>query len=673
MSGKIKFKSVEDYSNFFLELIELEREEEMNYHREEILKLSPEEREHAGRAITSLKAYYEGLILMKHIYLFRRKDNVALPETEIKVGDVVLVSCRHPLRDGILGTVVEKSKRRLKVAFESMLPLGWKNKPLRIDLFCNDVTFQRMKEALSAVKAGRSVFSTSVLLGMSAGKIRTHKHMKIKFFNRKLNESQRLAVVRALTTKPLFLIHGPPGTGKTTTCVEIVKQFAVRGARILVCADSNTAVDNLVERLADKVKLVRVGHPARVSRKIYEHFLDYIIECSAGKQTIDELSERIKELEEKRSRLKRPHPKLKRGLSDEQIMKLARIRRSLRGLSRETIEEMSLWIAYTRSISSLIKKKQQYLDRMAKKIVSDAQVVCTTNSASFSDILKDEIFDVVIIDEATQATEPSCLMPLVKAPIVIMAGDHKQLPPTVLNDKAKTKLSKSMFERFMQLYGKQASVMLTYQYRMHPKLMEFPNRLFYGNKLKADRSVSNISVSDLFRRFPTPNNKFESALIHNNPLLFIDIAGSSAERRKASSTSLENPYEALIVKKAVRYLLRCGVKKKDIGIITPYKDQVELLKCNLKNTDVEINTVDGFQGREKEIIILSMVRSNINRVIGFLKDERRLNVAITRARRKLIIIGDSKTLGSNLLYRGLIEHMKKSGLYLSITDIGIKD
>ena len=668
MGIKTKFKNVREYVSHFSRLIDLERREEMSFHKSEIARLSAEERERVGRDLIDLKARYEGQLLMKHIFSFKKRDSSPLPETEIKVGDVVLVGSGDPLKYGMLGTVIEKSRSRIVVAFEETLPQSWKRRALRLDLFCNDVTFRRMLEALSHLRSAKTMFPVSALLGMKAAKIKKDRVNKIKFFNKKLNDSQKAAVAGALSTRPIFLIHGPPGTGKTTTCVEIIKQFVARGARVLVTSDSNTAVDNLVERLAGKVSLVRVGHPARVSKKIYEHFLDFMIECSEEKDVLDELSARIEEIKMKRAKLHHPKASLRRGLSDEQILKLAKKKRGARGLGYKDILKMSIWISYTQVLKQLIKKREELINRIAKKIIREAQVVCTTNAGCFSDLLKDETFDVVVIDEATQATEPACLMPIIKAPIAIIAGDHKQLPPTVISEDAKKQgLAYSLFERFMKLYGNKASIMLEYQYRMNPAIMQFSSRRFYGGKLKAHRSIESISIKDLIGKSGKLElDAMERAIMDERAVVFFDTAGCSRERKRADSPSFENVYEAMLVKRVVSCLFDLNVKPEQIGIITPYKDQSELLKRVLKHVEVEVNTVDGFQGREKDIIIISFVRSNIRRMVGFLKDERRLNVAITRARRKLILIGDSETLCSTQVYRELLDYIKTNGIYARI-------
>ncbi len=672
---KFRFRDVNEYCEHFLELVELERKAEMRFHMDEIKKLSPEERERKGRAITDLRMRYEGTFLLKFAYSFRKVGSGRLPENEIKVGDVVLASNINPLKDGREGVVIEKTPYSMVVLFQERLPAAWKRARLRLDLYCNDTTFQRMKDALNLIKDGRSEFSMSLLLGVKKRKRSPGGKLEgkadITFFNRRLNPSQKDAVLRALAEEQLFLIHGPPGTGKTTTCVEIIKQLVARGKKVLVCADSNTAVDNVVEKLAGKVYVVRLGHPARISKKLYETTLDFMIASGEEGELIERLTERMESLKKKRSALTRPSRAMRRGLTDEQIMKLARKSRGARGVSGKKIKEMALWLTYTSSLREMAKRRQSLMERAAKRILSSAQVVCTTNAGAFSEFLREERFDVVVVDEATQATEPSCLMPVIKAPKVIMAGDHKQLPPTILSEEAKKNgLELTMFERFMKLYGRTNSVMLEYQYRMNPMLVEFPNRKFYSGRLRSDGSVNNITVLDLIKKENIkPVDKLDRACHSSTPLVWIDTSKllKRSERRRAESTSLENVVEAGVVRELVNRLVSAGVARSAIGIITPYRDQKELLIKMLAD-GVEVNTVDGFQGREKEIIILSLVRSNEEKKIGFLRDERRLNVAITRAKRKLMVVADASTLRSYPLYRDFINFVKRKGMFIRLEE-----
>jgi len=276
-----------------------------------------------------------------------------------------------------------------------------------------------------------------------------------------------------------------------------------------------------------------------------------------------------------------------------------------------------------------------------------------------SEILKGERFDFAVIDEATQSTEPSSLISVLKTKRFIMAGDHKQLPPTILNgDAARGNLSRSLFERLLEMHGDKIRVMLDVQYRMNEEIAEFPGKEFYDGKLRADESVKKHNLLDIL-----PKSKFVNEDV--KPFLFIDTGGSEMfkERTRRGSTSKENAGEAKLVEEIAERLLSLGVKPEDIAVISPYDDQVALIRKELRVEGLEIKTVDGFQGREKEVVIVSFVRSNKSREIGFLKDLRRLNVSITRAKRKLVLIGDSHTLESEGCYKRLVELAKERGGY----------
>ncbi|MGB9590387.1 MAG: AAA domain-containing protein, partial [Candidatus Hydrothermia bacterium] len=271
-----------------------------------------------------------------------------------------------------------------------------------------------------------------------------------------------------------------------------------------------------------------------------------------------------------------------------------------------------------------------------------------------SEFLEKEEFDLMVIDEATQATEPSTLIPLIKAKRAVLAGDHRQLPPTILSREAeKGGLGVSLFERMIGLHP-EASALLDTQYRMHPDIMEFPAGTFYRGELRTADGLEKMKLSGLLA-FPA-----ENPVLDDRPVVFLDTGGRSREKRRRGSPSRHNPGEADAVRKLVKELLGLGLDPSQLGVIAPYDDQVKLLKEILPN-GVEVRTVDGFQGREKEVIILSLVRSNQTGRIGFLNDRRRLNVAITRARRKLIVIGDGRTLSSDRVYKDFIGWLEERG------------
>lgn len=453
--------------------------------------------------------------------------------------------------------------------------------------------------------------------------------------------------------------------------MESIIQHVRKGYKVLAAADSNVAVDNLVEKLAGYgIKVVRIGNPARVSKSLLEHTLDYLVQYEESFKKSEEIWEKIDKLREEQRKYTKPTPQWRRGLSDEQIKSLARSGRSSRGVPLRRLQEMARWLELQERINALVKKARALEMNAVSKILDSAQVVCSTNSTAGSEILFGRKFDVVFIDEATQAVEPSCLIPITKGKKIVMAGDHKQLPPTILSEKAKP-LEYTLFERLLDVYGENIKELLRVQYRMNEKIMEFPNKEFYGGLLMAHPSVARHTLEDFNLKLSGLEDADEwlkKSLTPAQPVSFIDTFGKCRERKRRGSTSWENPGEARIVEEIVRKLLEIGLKAEHIGVITPYDDQVDVLRRKLGKIDgLEIKSVDGYQGREKEVIVISFVRSNDRGEIGFLKDLRRLNVAITRAKRKLIMVGDSKTLSNNGVYRRLIEHVKDMGGYVDFS------
>ena len=647
------------YIGHFTELVELEREEQMRRHEEEMRRLSGREREDRGRAFLMMKGKSQDLGLGgKHLVKFRKQTaGTTLPESEIEVGDLVLISKTSLWdEDNPLGTVAEKTSYAITIAFDNAPPGFVYRKDLRIDLFVNDITFQRMIEALTQFKR-LPRWRKDKLLGNAAPEFTQAD--KIEFFNSKLNKSQQEAVIRSLAARDFFLIHGPPGTGKTITCVEVIAQLIQRGNRILTAADSNVAVDNLVERL-DRigVNVVRIGHPARIIPALRRRSLDYLVQDEPDYRKAQEFRKRAYELKEDMKRYIMPEMRWRRGLSDEEIMLLASEGATTRGIPLKKIEGMKKWLDLKHELDRLFGDARELEERAIRRIIKAATVICTTNSTAGSEILKVEKFDFAVIDEATQSTEPSALIAVLKAKRFIMAGDHKQLPPTVLNEEAACRsFTKSLFERLLALHGDKIRVMLDVQYRMNEEIAEFPNREFYDGKLKADEQVKRRTLMDILPE--SVDEESEDV----KPFLFIDTCDELEERVRKGSTSRENPGEARLVKDVAERLLNMGIKPEDIAVISPYDDQVAHIKRMLHVEGLEIKTVDGFQGREKEVVIVSFVRSNKSGTIGFLKDLRRLNVSITRAKRKLVLIGDSNTLESEGCYRRLVALAKESGAY----------
>ncbi|MCG2827696.1 IGHMBP2 family helicase [Methanothermobacter sp. K4] len=640
--------SVKSYIKRLIKLVEMEREAEINAMMNEIRRLSPQKRERIGRAINGLNGKVTGRELGFHLVKYGRREPI---DTQISVGDLVLISRGNPLRSDLTGTVAAKGKRFIVVALENVP--RWALRNVRVDLYANDITFQRMIDNLRG--AGRNVFR---VLRFLLGDEKPSGHQMVEFepVDPELNRSQREAIMRALGSDDFFLIHGPFGTGKTRTLHELIRQEVRRGNRVLVTAESNAAVDNLLEGIAGQLRCVRLGHPQRVSRTNLQETLAYKLENHPDYMRVLEYQERIDRLIEERERHHKPTPQLRRGLSDSQIMINATKRRGARGISPNVMISMARWIEVNQQIDELHRKMQEIEVEIVDRIIRNSQVVLATNSSAALEYIDNVKFDVAIVDEASQATIPSILIPLSRAPRFVLAGDHRQLPPTILNPDT-SELEVTLFEELIGSYPEN-SWMLNCQYRMNPDIMEFPNREFYGGRIRAHPSLEEISICDVISS-EIPDSMPHRKLAEKEPVIFIDTSKvGTGERRLKGSTSIQNPLEADLAVIIAGALMRMGVKEEEIGIITPYDDQVDLISSM---TDVEVNSVDGFQGREREVIIISMVRSNSEGNIGFLRDLRRLNVSLTRARRKLIIIGDTSTLSSHPSYRRLIEFCRERG------------
>lgn len=662
----------ETYEQYFSELVQLERNEEMRRHEQEIKKLSGKEREKRGRAILNCSARndgtgYGGTFLVK----FVRKQG--MPDTEISVGDLVRISKHNPLSDrNPYGTAIEKTGHSILISFNEK-PAKWMfHKRVRLDLYVNDVTFKRMLQAIKYVAHDqvKNIELTSSLLSKRKSLTKNDNSEIFSFFNTRLNQSQKETVKHCLSAPLFHLIHGPPGTGKTITCVEVIEQAIKNDQTMLACADSNTAVDNLVEKLVkQKRRVVRIGHPARVNPLLRKHSLDYLLEQNDTFQKAHQIRQKAYDLKEKQDQFTFPSGQWRRGLSNSQIKKLASKNKGSRGISSNKLKEMATSLDYQEKINGLFTEIDALENQAINELIESADVVCSTNSSAGAEILANHRFDLCVVDEATQSCEPSCLIPIVKADRIVMAGDHKQLPPTILNETAEQKgFSISLFERLLALYGEKVKSLLSVQYRMNEKIMGFSNKQFYDGKLKADESVKYHTLQDLFSEWFSeiqsdlkPFNVFDP----DQSLIWIDTKKNElGERSRFGSTSKENVAEAKLIQKIVTQFIRLGLDSEDIGVITPYYDQKKLLHSLIESEYIEVDTVDGFQGREKELVLVSLTRSNLKGAIGFLKDLRRLNVSITRARRKLIIVGDSQTVCRNETYESFYDFVSQNGIII---------
>jgi superfamily I DNA and/or RNA helicase len=549
-----------------------------------------------------------------------------LPMNRLKVGSPVVVSDHNnPSDKGNPGVVSKRKSDMIQIAMDQW-PEG---KEFRIDLSPDETTRRRQLAAMARMRtaSGRTRTLRDVLLGTRP--LRFNDIPPVPFFTR-LNPPQQDAVQFALSAKDVAIIHGPPGTGKTTTLAELIYQAVQRGESVLACAASNTAVDNLLERLVAMMPdVLRIGHPARVFEALRGHTLDELVDTDPSSEVIRDMRRDVQGLMREASRDFRGRDGYKRR---QQILSEAgQLRSQIRGFERSVIRAV--------------------LDR--------AKVVCTTTTID-DDLLGDRHFDTVVIDEACQGTLPSIWQAVHRGDRIILAGDHQQLPPTVLSSEASVAgLKESLMQRMVDRDGEEVFRRLKVQYRMNESIMKFSSDHFYDGDLVADASVKSHRLCDLPGVDETPMTM--------DCLMFVDTAGAEYDEQiEPDGMSKLNPKEANLVIQFVRELMETGIEPEQIAVIAPYAAQVRLLRNRLDIREIEVDTVDGFQGREKEAVIITMVRSNEIGEIGFLADERRTNVAMTRAKRKLIVIGDSATLGRHPFYAKMLDFFESESAYRSV-------
>lgn len=444
-----------------------------------------------------------------------------------------------------------------------------------------------------------------------------------------LNASQETAVNEVLWAKDVAVVHGPPGTGKTTTLVEAIYETLRREVQVMVCAQSNMAVDWIAEKLTDRgVNVLRIGNPSRVTDKMLADTYERRFESHPLYTHLWGIRRNIREIYDSTS-----------GSRDARHQKIARL-----------------------------KEKAAELEyQINESLFSEARVIACTLTGSASNLLFGKRFGTLFIDEAAQALEASCWIAAQKADRIILAGDHRQLPPTIKCPEAlEGGLDHTLMQQIVENKPRCVSL-LTVQYRMCEGIMQFPNQQFYEGKLTSDPSV-----------------KYRSILDWDTPIEWIDACDEQqetdvlqtetfAEEVSLDGVSRVNPAEAKLTLDTLhRYFEKIGkerilYERIDVGLISPYKGQVRLLRRLIKKDSywkpfrhlITINTVDGFQGQERDIIVISMVRSNKDGQVGFLRDLRRMNVALTRARMKLILIGNRETLCRHPFYQSLEKYVKR--------------
>jgi superfamily I DNA and/or RNA helicase len=624
----------EDHFQNLSRVVELESQADARKTRETLGRLSAADAERTGESLIGLVIIEEDSGLGGRCVLTLAKRNrTLLPWNRLGPGTpVVLVPERGSTAEAYRGVVCERGKEALSLALYDPPQEADREAAYRLDLSSDETARQRQLAALERVRTA-SRDRLAELRDILLGNVSPTFEVKNPFapLDGELNQSQQEAVGFALCAKDLAILHGPPGTGKTTAVVELIRQAVRRGQKVLACAPSNLAVDNLLERLlAVGETAVRLGHPARVLPALREHTLDLIVEDHPDTRQARKLAKEAFALfrQARKFTRARPEPGARQALRQEARALLADARR----LEAQTVE----------------------------RILNGATVVCATLTGLDSEVLGQRTFDLAVIDEASQSTEPACWLPLLRCRRVVLAGDHCQLPPTILSQEAVQQgLGVSLMERLVALYGTQVTRRLDVQYRMHESIMNFSSRQFYGGELRAHDSVCGRLLCDLPGVIATP--------LTQTPVHFIDTAGAGYdEQDEPGGESRRNPQEADLVCCKVQALLDAGVPAEAIAVIAPYSAQVRLLREKLEVPGLEIDSVDGFQGREKEAVVLSLVRSNPEGEVGFLADVRRMNVALTRARRKVLIVGDSATLGCHPFYQALLNYFDSIGAHHSV-------
>ncbi len=625
----------------YQKLLKIEREEDRVQYQEMVLKRSLKERCENG--VTwyplSLKRMYIGT--SERVVMEVERTTLLGKPHAFQSGSLVHLFGMDNDKPvlGVNGTIYSLRNNDMKIVLNTDdFPSEMLQGKMGVTLDFDDKTYKEMESALRQLKEAKKGTRLAELREVLWGNVAPQfAKWDYKFEHPKLNDSQCLALQKCLQAEDVAIIHGPPGTGKTTTLVQTIKETCQREKQVLVCAPSNTAVDLLCLKASEAgLKVLRLGNPARVDEEIQNLTLDSRI---SQHQDFSALRKIRKEAENIRTKAM----KFKRNFGHEE-------RRERKELMQEAGE-----------LREHAKKLEEYI---LYQVLQDAQIVACTLTGASHQVLGKRIFETVFIDEAAQALAPACWIPLLRGNKVVFAGDHCQLPPTVKSFEAeKGGLSRTLFEHCMDT--KKADVMLQVQYRMHQHIMSFSSRQFYHKQLQAADFVRNRSLG---ADFP--------------PVEFVDTTGCGfEEKRNPESQSLSNPEEALLLLKHLAILLNqieatipeIITPEFSIGIISPYKGQVQTLREQVWKSPmferylphITVNTVDGFQGQERDIIYISLVRCNENSEIGFLKDTRRMNVALTRARKKLVVVGDSGTLGGHFFYKDFLDYVDSIDAYKS--------
>ncbi|NRB62942.1 MAG: AAA family ATPase [Saprospiraceae bacterium] len=613
------------------ELLRLEKEADLEHYREKIERLPLEKRKEEGVSWYPLQVIKQGYTIGERAFITVERTQHLNEKHQFRSGKTVRIFSNQPAvnRGEANGVVYFVDKNRMKVILNTKDLPEWISLGLiGVDLLFDERSYLVMEKALDVVvkaEKGRLKELRNILLGKEDALFDPVAH-PVQISG--LNASQNKAINAILSARDISIIHGPPGTGKTTTLVHAVRELCKTEHTVLVTAPSNTAVDLLTERLSEAgLNVVRIGNISRVDESILAHTLDVRMAQHPDSKNIRKVK-----IEAAEAR--------KQG------------RKYRRRFGREEYQERRQWF---QEAKALMAWANQLEDRMIDHILNGAQVITCTLIGSADKVLEGRTFRSVVIDEAAQALEPATWVPLLKASRVVLTGDPFQLPPTVKSNRAAREgLAITLIEKGLnRLPGVQ---LLRTQYRMNTEIMQFSNKWFYEGQLEAADEVKDGRLK----------------IVDNMPVVFIDTAGCGFDEKvHPAYKSRFNPEEAQILCEHLYMLIdhHLGLPLPSIAIISPYREQVIHLEDKkaedprLQDISVTINTIDGFQGQERDVVYISLVRSNGKGDIGFLKDYRRMNVAMTRAKKQLVIVGDSATIGNDPFYKAFLEYSEKWGKY----------
>ncbi|EJO76657.1 AAA domain-containing protein [Leptospira interrogans] len=528
--------------------------------------------------------------------------------------------------------LVSLHKEKIKISIEEVPEWAEEGKCF-LDLLPDETSYKEMFNALDAVrlatKGTRLYVNRELLLGYGKPDlISTRDSDRSRILGRistSLNESQKNAVIHSVLSEDVMIIHGPPGTGKTTTLTEIVSQLVAEEKKILVSAPTNSACDLLVESISTRgILVLRLGHPARVNEIAIHSTLDYKLFHHPDGKLLNEYRKDVIEISKQAKKFKRNFGEKEREERKKLFTEVKELKKTIRSMEIGLIDSL----------------------------VSSHPVIVSTPVASARGILENRTFDFCVLDESSQALEPAFWISILKSDRVILAGDHKQLPPTLFSEK--NYLETTLFEKAaenLESYGR--VFLLDTQYRMKDEISAFPSKEFYSGLLKSGRSEKERK-SNFPKTFP-----------FSNAFQWIDTSGTDSEE-VILDDSISNPFEADLQVRLCFLLKENDWPEDEITILSPYRAQVRLISEKLRDvglTKINVSTIDSFQGRENRCILLGFVRSNLEGRSGFLKESRRINVGMTRARDLLLCIGDSSTLSQDPFLSKLIRFAEEKEVF----------